>query len=93
MDKGDIRYIIFIQDIEYVVVFYDILVCNFFFVDVDDYWVKCKICCNGFGVVVEEFEINYIGNDVLMYVVFEVLLINQGIIIQFLDWIDVWDDD
>ena len=69
---------------------YDISAIGFYFSDMKEYEAKITKCVDGFGQLVEEFEIQFIDGDDLDCDLFKALDIHQGDIHHFFDKIDEW---
>jgi len=71
---------------------YDMAAVGFGFEDAEDYADKVKACRNAYGHPVEEFELQYVGDDALEARLFEALGVHQGTIGAYLDALPDWED-
>jgi antirestriction protein len=72
---------------------YDISADGFYFETAAEYHVKARKAKNGYGLPVEEFEIQFIDGADIDANLFEALKIHQGNFAAFLEATEEWGDD
>lgn len=71
---------------------YNICATGFYFETVEEYEKKIKNCFDGFGMKVEEFEIQFIDGEMIDAKLFDVWGVHQGNFHHFLDAIEVLEE-
>lgn len=72
---------------------YDVSASGFFFETIEQYDDRAAKAVNGFGQVVEEFEIQFIDGEGIDAALAKAVGLNQANVGTFLELVEVWDED